>query len=272
MRLRKRGIFFLKGGLCLAALMGLYSEASAGNFTPVALKPTELLQVKIHRLIIDPSSGQPVVLLADPQEERSLLIWIGPCEANALNAELEGTTHPRPLTHDLAGTIIQKLKGKVQRIIITHIKDGTYFATIVMEKEGTLVEIDARPSDSIVLALKSKAPIFVAQKLFKEMSVALQEEKAVEDPYGLTVQELISSLAQSFSFQSTQGMLVADVRGGSPAEKDGLQRGDILVEVGGDTISDVQSLRMALSRSKTPEKARIFRKGKYISLTLHPNP
>jgi len=270
MQRKERWGILVMAGICLAASMGLTPKVWAGQFTPVAVGSQDLLQVKVHRLIMDPGSMQPIVFLADPQEERALLVWIGPCEATALNAEMEGTKAPRPLTHDLAGRIIEKLKGKIQRIIITHVKDGIYYATLVIEREGSAVEVDARPSDSIVMALKSKSPIFVSKGLFAELSVPLKEEKGGEDPYGLTIQELTSSLAQSFSFKSTKGVLVADVRGGSQAEKDGLQRGDILVEIGGDLISDVKSLRDALSKSKASVKAKIFRKGNFVSLALNP--
>ncbi len=272
MQREKRWGISVMVGICLAVSMALSPKIWAGQFAPVTAGSQDLLQVKVHRLIMDPTSMQPIVFLADPQEERALLVWIGPCEANALNAEIEGTKSPRPLTHDLAGRIIEKLKGKIQRIIITQVKDGIYYATLVIEKDGSAVEIDARPSDSIVMALKSKSPIFVSKGLFATASVPLKEEKGGEDPYGLTIQELTSSLAQSFSFKSTKGVLVADVRGGSQAEKDGLQQGDILVELGGDSISDVKSLREALSKSKASVKAKIFRKGNFVSLTVNPKP
>ena len=120
------------------------------------------------------------------------------------------------------------------------------------------------------MALKSKAPIFVSKGLFAERSIPLKQEKGDKDPYGLTIQELTSSLAQSFSFKSTKGVLVADVREGARAEKDGLLRGDIFVEIGGNLISDVKSLRDAFSKSKASVKAKIFRKGNSVSLTLNP--
>jgi len=254
--------------ICLA-ISALASQESVAKQPDSALAASpDLLQVKIQRLVIDPTSSQPVVFLTDLQEERALLVWIGPCEANAMNAEMEGTKHPRPQTHDLLQGVIQKMKGKVQKIIITHSKDGVYYASLVLEREGAVIEIDARPSDSMVLAQKSKAPIFVARKLFQEMSVTLKEEKGVEDQYGLTAQELTSSLAQSFSFKSTQGVLVSDVRAGSPAEKDGLQRGDIIAEIGGESVSDPKNLKSALNKMKGPVKARVFRKGEFISLTF----
>jgi len=256
-------------GICLAISVVPLHELEAKQSASAAAASSELLQVKIQRLTIDPSSNQPVVFLTDLQEERALLIWIGPCEANAMNAEMEGTKHPRPQTHDLLQGIIQKMKGKIQKIVITHSKDGIYFANLVLEREGTVIEIDARPSDSMVLALKARVPVFVTRKMFQEMSVPLEEGRGAEAQYGITAQELTSSLAQSFSFKSTRGVLVSDVRAGSPAEKDGLQRGDIIAEIGGKATPDVKSLRAALDKMMGPIKAKVFRKGEFIPLTLH---
>jgi len=266
----KTSRFLATAGLWLIASIWLSGETLAGGLTPAAREEKELLQVKVHKLIVDPTSMQPVVFLADPHEERALPIWIGPCEANAINAEIQGIKHPRPLTHDLAQAIIQKANGKVQRIIITHSKEGTYYATMVMERGGSLEEIDARPSDSIVMALKFKAPIFVSKNLFSQMAIALGEQKGIEERYGLTIQDLTPLLAQSFSFKSTRGALVSDVREGSLAEKDGIQRGDIVVEVGGSIVEDVISLKGALAKVKTPVQVRIFRKGDFLSITIHP--
>jgi bifunctional DNase/RNase len=257
-------------GLCLAASIWLSGEAVAKGVAPVALDQKELLQVKVHRLIIDPASRQPVVFLADPLEERGLPIWIGHCEANAISAELQGIRHPRPLTHDLLERILQKVNWKLQRIVVTHSKEGTYYATMVIERGDSQVEIDARPSDSIVMALKFKAPIFVSKSLFSEMAVPLGEKKGIEELYGLTVQELTPLLAQSFSYQSTRGVLVSDVQQGSLAEKDGIRRGDIFMKVGGETVGDVMTLKGALARSKAPVQAMIFRKGNSLSVRLHP--
>jgi len=229
-----------------------------------------MVEVTIDSIRVSLMSQQRIVLLKDVDSERYLPIWIGPCEANSLSAEMEGTKPVRPLTYDFAATLVEKLKGKVRRAVVTHAKDGIYYSALVVEREGASVEIDARPSDSIILATKVKAPIFVSAKLFKENSIPLKEEKGPEASYGLTVQELNSSLAHSFSFQSTKGALVADVRGGSQAEKDGIQRGDILVDAGGEAVSDLASLRNALAKRKAPLKARVFRKGKFVSLTLNP--
>jgi bifunctional DNase/RNase len=210
-----------------------------------------------------------VVLLSDLQEERALPVWIGPCEANAMKMEMEGTKAPRPQTHDLLQSAITKMKGKIQKVIVTHSKDGVYYAALILEREGAAVEIDARPSDSLVLALKFKAPILAGRKMFQEMSVPLKEERGAETQYGFTAQDLTPSLAQSFGYQSTRGVLVSDVQPGSPAEKDGLRRGDIVAELGGEAVSDTRGLKAGLSRAKGPVKAKVFRNGQYVTLTLH---
>jgi bifunctional DNase/RNase len=247
------------------------SGESMGERTALTVQEEkDLLQVKVHKLIVDPTSMQPVVFLADSREERALPIWIGPCEANALNMEIQGTKASRPLTHDLMVRMMQKVNARVQRIIITHSKEGTYYATLVMDRGGSSEEIDARPSDSIVIALKFKAPIFVSKNLFREMAVSLEEREGIDERYGLTIQELTPLLAQSFSYKSTRGVLVSDVREGSLAEKDGLHRGDIFVEVAGIPTEDVMSLKGSLARIKSPVPARIFRKGNFLSITIHP--
>jgi bifunctional DNase/RNase len=266
-RKRKPGLWTL-AGICLALSLFLSSQLAARQPAPPGSSSPELLQVKILRLTVDPSSHQPVVLLTDLQEERALLIWIGPCEANAMNAVLEGIKPPRPQTHDLLQKVIQTMKARIQKVVITHSQNGIYFANLVLEREGKAVEIDARPSDSMVLALKDRAPVFVAKKMFQEMSLPMKEEREAEALYGITAQELTSSLAQSFSFPSTRGVLVSDVRTGSPAEKDGLQRGDIIAAIGGETTPEVKSLRAVLDKMVGPVKAKVFRKGEFIFLTL----
>ena len=243
------------------------SQLPLAQAAPVA---GDLVPVKVHRLGVDPNSGQPVVFLTDASEERTLPIWIGPCEATALNTEMEGGKTPRPLTHDLTGAIVRKLNAKIQRVIISAAKDGIYYATLVLEKDGSALEIDARPSDSIVLAVKAKAPIFVAKSVFGDHGVALKTERAAEEAYGITVQEMNPSLAQSFSFPQKRGVLISDVRPGSQAEKDGLERGDILVEAGSQSLSDVNSLRAALSRARAPLSAKVFHKGTFTSMVLNP--
>jgi serine protease Do len=120
-----------------------------------------------------------------------------------------------------------------------------------------------------VLALKFKAPIFVSGSLFEEQAVALSEAEGIEGRYGLSFQNLTPELAQAFSFGSTRGLLVSDVEEGSLADKDGLRRGDIFVELGGQAVENVLSVREALEKKTPAVDARIFRNAQYLSVTLH---
>ena len=248
--------------------MPVYRAADSGSVVPAE---KDLLEVKVHRVVLDPLSKQYVVVLSDPAEQRALLMWIDVFVASAIQSEMQDAYHPRPLTHDLLENIIQQAGLKVRRIVITHEKANIYYATIQMEKSGTLIDIDARPSDSIVLALKFERPIYIAAGLFNEKSIFLGEQEGIEGTYGLKLQDLTPPLADAFSFASVEGVLVSDVREGSHAEKDGIERGDIFVEVGGEAVDSVGSMRLALKRIDATALARIFRKGHYLSINLHPN-
>jgi bifunctional DNase/RNase len=174
------------------------------------------------------------------------------------------------MTHDLLERVLQRMNGTVKRVMITHQKENIYYAVIVIEKDRHLLEIDARPSDSMVMALKFKSPIFIAKNLFKERSISLGESKEDETPYGLTFQELTPMLAESFGFKKGRGVLISDVKEGSRAEKDGVQRGDIVVEMGGEKVEDVAAMKGALTKIKNPIKVKIFRQGNFLAVTLNP--
>lgn len=135
-------------------------------------------KVTVDKLGIDLLTHDPVVILKEPEGKRYLPILIGPFEATAIAIALEGTKVPRPLSHDLMRSIIDALEGSVLRIVIYDIKDNTFFAKIVIESKGNIVEIDARPSDSIALALRADAPIFVSEKIILEETVV--DKKAEE--------------------------------------------------------------------------------------------
>ena len=237
-------------------------------FAFAGLEENQLIRVKVHGLTVEPLSDQHVVILSDYSEERGLPIIVDPFVANAIHSALQGIAHRRPLTHDLLERIIKKANLQIGRTVITHLSEGIYYATIQMEREGSHIEIDARPSDSIVVALKFRVPIFVSETLFLDKAIPFSPKK-IEDDYGVKFQDLTPSLAQAFSFDATHGILVSDVRKGSRAEKDGIERGDIFVEVGGQAVENVMSMRDALERSKTAVEARIFRKGQFHSITVN---
>jgi bifunctional DNase/RNase len=257
-------------GIWLVLLMALSGAVWAEKPAAVSLEQKDLLKVKVHLLGLDSTNKQPLIFLSDSHEQRALPIVIGFFEASAIYSEMQGISHRRPLTHDLLERILHASKGTIRRVIITHHKEGIYYATIEIDRDGSLIEIDARPSDSIVMALKFNSPIYVTKTLFSEMAIPVGEKKDLDVFFGLTLQELTEPLAEYFSFGSTRGLLVSDVREGSSAERDGIKRGDILVEVGGKSVGDIPSLREAITTSKHALQVKIFRESRFLSITLHP--
>ena len=256
-------LWFIAPVLVIAAL-------TAECATSDGIDSDKLMKVKFHTLTVDPQSNQPVVLLADPDEERALIIWIGFFEARAMHSEIKGDEPFRPLTHDLLKQVIQKSNGTLHHIVITRLKENIFYANIVIKQGNDFMEIDARPSDSIVMALKFKAPIYVSKDLFDKMAVSIKEQTEIEDEYGLTLQDMTPSLAKYLSYGSEQGVLVSNIQKGSRAEKDGIEVGDILVEIDGNPIIDTLSFKNILEKTKSSVKAKIFRKSQYISIIVHP--
>lgn len=151
-------------------------------------------KMKVDKLGIDLMTHDPVVILKDVDGKRFLPILIGPFEATAIALALEGTPVPRPLSHDLMKSIISALKAKVARIIIHDIQENTFYAKVILEANGNLVEIDARPSDSIALALRTNAPIFVSERIILEETII---DKQQEDETSKRFKDFMDTLKPS---------------------------------------------------------------------------
>ncbi|HEX9247737.1 MAG TPA: bifunctional nuclease family protein [bacterium] len=123
-----------------------------------------MIGMKVRTVAMDQQMN-PVVLLVDTAETLALPIWIGTAEAQSIALELQGVRMPRPMTHDLIRAILAQLTVSVNRIVVTDIQNGTYFAEIHLKNNGTDVVIDSRPSDAIALALRTEAPIYVEEKV-----------------------------------------------------------------------------------------------------------
>src|SRR5215203_4408727 len=122
-----------------------------------------LIEMTIKGLMVDPITNMPIVILKDKQGERVLPIWVGIFEANAIALQIENIATPRPMTHDLLRNIITDLDGQVDRVVVSDLKDNTFFAIIHLTVKGEAVVVDARPSDAIALALRTRAPILVEE-------------------------------------------------------------------------------------------------------------
>ena len=126
-----------------------------------------MTEVRVANLGLDRTNNSPVVILRETEGERVLPIWIGPAEASAIAMELAGVKSSRPLTHDLLKQVIVGLGAELRKIVITAVKDSTYYAELHLYRGDQVIQIDARPSDSIALALRLQAPILTADELLQ---------------------------------------------------------------------------------------------------------
>ena len=136
------------------------------------------VEMKVRGLALDPVSNMPIIILRDEEEKRSLPIWVGIFEANAIALELEKITTPRPMTHDLIKNILESVDAKVEKIVVNDLRDNTFFALIHLRLGEEEITVDSRPSDAIALALRAGAPIFVEEDVVrraKSVEVAPKE-------------------------------------------------------------------------------------------------
>jgi hypothetical protein len=134
--------------------------------------PSQELKVEIRGLMLDPSSNVPIVILRDTESQLFLPIWIGVFEANAIALKIEGVEPPRPMTHDLLRLMLDQLGAQVEKIVISDLKESTFFAVIHVRQDGRSIGIDARPSDAIALALRTEAPIYVLRSVLDKAQAA----------------------------------------------------------------------------------------------------
>ncbi len=252
-----------------ALMLVAFSGAQGALRTGVA----ELLELKVKRLVLDARSEQPIVLLEEEKGKQVLPIWIGFFEARAIAMELQHMAPPRPMTHDLMRNLLGALKVKVKRVLISGVKNNTYFAQIALEVEGEELDVDSRPSDAIALALRVKAPIYAPASLMKNaLSVKsfLPEESRWWTALGIRVQELTSALAPHFGVSPGEGLLVSEVRDGSSAEQQGLRRGDIIQRINRLRVKNLEDFESALDvpEAESSLEVQVQRGGESLTLTI----
>jgi bifunctional DNase/RNase len=148
-----------------------------------------LVEVEVTSLGLDKASNTPVVILRERDGDRLLPIWIGPGEASAIAMELAGIKFSRPLTHDLLNTVVHSLGSELLRVLITRVEENTYFASLIFRRNGELISIDSRPSDSVALALRASAPIFAADGLLGRTPLEIEPPDEDEAPDWLPPEE-----------------------------------------------------------------------------------
>jgi uncharacterized protein len=148
------------------------------------------IEVKIRALMMDPNSGTPIIILKDVQSDTMLPIWVGAYEANAIALEIEKHAPPRPMTHDLLRNLIVELGVRVERVVVTSLRDNTFFAVIEMRNsDGDRLVLDSRPSDAIALALRADCPIFVDMEVIKASHNTLSTEESEEPELSASEEE-----------------------------------------------------------------------------------
>jgi bifunctional DNase/RNase len=141
------------------------------------------VEMKIRGLMMDPVGNMPIVLLKDVGSDTVLPIWVGVYEANAIALEIEKVTTPRPMTHDLIKNVLTGLDTLVHKVVVTELKDDTFYAVIWLEREGRAISVDSRPSDALALALRMDCPIFVEEEVLKQskQSVNLSDRATADE-------------------------------------------------------------------------------------------
>jgi len=137
-----------------------------------------MVEVDVAFISFDQHVGTPIVVLKDKAEEakRMLLIWIGSPEAAAIQSKIKGEDAARPMTHDLMTNVMQELGASVSRVVVTEVRNDTYYARVFLDVNNEQVEIDSRPSDAIALAVRAEAPIFVEDEVIDQAGVLLDDE------------------------------------------------------------------------------------------------
>ncbi len=140
-----------------------------------------MIEMSLAGVRIDLPSNQPIVLLREAEGERFLPIWIGQPEAAAIALALQGVVTPRPMTHDLLKNILDEVAVQVQSIVITELREGTYYAIINMQRNGASYEISSRPSDAIALAVRINCKIYASEDVLNEASILIQAGEGDDD-------------------------------------------------------------------------------------------
>ena len=138
------------------------------------------VEMKIRGLTMDPVTQMPIVVLKDVNGNTVLPIWVGIFEANAIALEIEKVTTPRPMTHDLLKTVLLGLNAGVKKVVVSDLKDDTFFAVIWLEKDGEMITVDSRPSDALALALRLDCPIYVDDSVLKNSKMTSTVNEKVQ--------------------------------------------------------------------------------------------
>lgn len=237
---------------------------------------SDLLAVDVRGVVVDPETRSPILFLVDPESEKGLPVWIGRSEARAISLGLKDVTPTRPLTHDLMKSMLDVLHARVERVVISDLKENTYYATLNLRAGRKTWEVDCRPSDAVAIALKFGAPLFLSRALVqKGVLVDLGSSPAklpAEGVYGFVTRRLSPEVARYFGFGKETGVIVTEITPDGPAERAGLRKGDILVSLDRRSVEGLDDVRRALGKKDPSDamRADVYRKGNVLSLKIRP--
>jgi bifunctional DNase/RNase len=141
-----------------------------------------LIEMTIRGLMVDPATSMPIVVLRDADNNRVLPIWVGPVEANAIAMQIENIAPPRPMTHDLLGQLLTALGASLQRVIITDLRENTFYAYLELRRGDEILLVDSRPSDALALSIRTKARVFVDTRVLdRAKTVDLSADQADQE-------------------------------------------------------------------------------------------
>ncbi len=220
----------------------------------------DLLEVEIENLVMDPVTNSPVVILVGKEHKKALPIFIGAGEAGAIARGLNEVETARPMTHDLMKNILDGVDARVERVIITELKDNIFFAKIALQVGGTSKLIDSRPSDAIAIAVRTGSPIFVSADVMNisssmDLTSWMMEENLIRN-YGFEVQDVSEELMDAMGIKE-EGVLVSNVEFGGPADRGGLRRGDIIQGLQGTKVTCLDDFNRQLLDLPDEEKMTV---------------
>lgn len=222
----------------------------------------DFVHMRVKDLISD-SEGNPVVVLEEVNGTQTLHIWVGYAEARAIHTELTHQKLPRPMTHDLIRDILMTLGIKVVRVEVTDLKDNIFYARLYLEDKGAMYSIDSRPSDAIAISLRTGAPIYVAKKVLEKSNVEERSGILYIGSLGIFVQEIRGEeLKEVFGVE--EGVIVTQVDKGE-GEKIGIKRGDVIVEMNGESVKDINDILSIIERGEIKE-IKVVREGQILVL------
>jgi bifunctional DNase/RNase len=250
--------------LC-TSVAGLFAQSGAvGETVPVELSTVGL----------DGRTGTPIVVLREPVSGGVLPIWVGVMEAQAIALALHGVVTPRPMTHDLMASLIAELRAEVDEVVVTDLRNNTYFGMVRLKVAGERKtrDVDSRPSDALALAVRTGAPIRVARKILAIAPefdfIAPDGPNQVVQAMGMTVVLATPSLRRQFKLGELPGIVVTSAYGS--ARDKGLRRGDLIINVNGKAVEEPAEFFDAVRATKPRAPVRItyWREGETKTIEL----